>query len=79
MRSLGPTSLKGFGARSTSSFTGTIEEPIETDDGFLVVRFDGTIEPSLDDPSVRQRIRNELFEIWVAERLERLDVELVGR
>jgi hypothetical protein len=57
---------------------GTIAGPIETDDGFLVVRFDGTIEPSLDDPSVRQRLRNELFEIWVAERLERLDVELIG-
>ena len=58
--------------------TGSVAEPIETDDGFLVVRFDGTIEPSLEDPGMRQRLRDELFEAWIGERLERLDVELDG-
>lgn len=55
---------------------GRMEGPVELRGTWALVRLDQDLPASLEDPEVSRGLREELFECWLAERLERLSVEL---
>jgi hypothetical protein len=65
------------GVSEDSPTQGLIVGPIERDGDFAVLRIDEIVPASLADEETRRRIRDELFELWLAQQLEKLDVELV--
>ena len=56
---------------------GFVFGPVQLGTRFAVFRVNEVVSASLEDADVRRRVRDELFELWLAERLEQLDVSLV--
>jgi len=50
--------------------------PLPAADGWAIYRFDAALPASFADPELLRALRNELFERWLGEQVERLVVEL---
>jgi uncharacterized protein (DUF736 family) len=50
--------------------------PVKIENRWCLFRVEEFIEVSLDDPKVKQRLQNELFERWVNEKLKTLTVKM---
>ena len=55
---------------------GTLIGPIELDGRFGLFRLEQILTASLDDTQLKQALQNELFEKWLAEKIQRLTVKL---
>ncbi len=55
---------------------GSLIGPVEIENRWCLFRVEEFIEVSLDDPKVKQRLQNELFERWVNEKLKTLTVKM---
>lgn len=68
-----PDSLKSSVEAATA---GQIIGPVEIEGRWCLFRVEQIIEASFDDPKVKQRLQNDLFERWVNEKLKTLTVKL---
>ena len=55
---------------------GAVLGPFELSAGPSLLRLEEVLPARLDDPATRDALRSELFESWLAERMEALRVEL---
>ncbi len=55
---------------------GTLIGPVELDGRFCLFRLEQILTASLDDTQLKQALQNELFEKWLAEKIQRLTVKL---
>ncbi|MCG5057833.1 MAG: peptidylprolyl isomerase [Limnoraphis sp. WC205] len=68
-----PDSLK---AVIPGSAPGQVVGPVEIEGRWCLFRVEQLIEASFDDPKLKQRLQNELFEKWINEKLNTLTVKL---
>ena len=50
--------------------------PLELDGNWALLRVENFIPASLEDPQLKQVLENELFERWIAEKIQKLTVNL---
>jgi parvulin-like peptidyl-prolyl isomerase len=55
---------------------GKIVGPIELDGRWGLFRIEQFIPATLDDPQLKQALQNELFEKWLAEKIQKLTVKM---
>jgi parvulin-like peptidyl-prolyl isomerase len=55
---------------------GQIVGPLEVEGGWCIFRVDEFLEASLDNPQVKQRLQNELFERWLNQQLQSVKITL---
>ena len=55
---------------------GAVIGPLPVADGWALHVFEEEAPASLEDGAMRQALRDELFERWIGEQLERLTVEI---
>lgn len=55
---------------------GDIIGPLEIDNYWCLFRFEEAITASLENPKIKQRLQNELFDRWLAEKINQLQVKL---
>lgn len=58
------------------SVAGQIIGPIEVEGGWCIFRVEQFLETSLENPQIRQKLENELFERWLNEQLKSLKITL---
>ncbi len=56
--------------------TGTVIGPLELEGRFGLFRVEQFLTASLDDTQLKQTLQNELFEKWLAEKIQKLTVKL---
>lgn len=55
---------------------GEIIGPLEIEGGYGLFRVEQFLDASLDDPQVKQELQNQLFEQWLQEKLQSLEIKL---
>jgi len=55
---------------------GEIIGPVEIDGNYGLFRVEQFLDASLDDPKVKQELQNQLFEQWLQEKLQSLEIKL---
>lgn len=55
---------------------GEIIGPLEIDGNYGLFRVEQFLNASLDDPKVKQELQNQLFEQWLQEKLQSLEIKL---
>jgi parvulin-like peptidyl-prolyl isomerase len=55
---------------------GQIVGPMEVEGGWCIFRVDEFLEASLDNPQVKQRLQNELFDQWLNQQLQSAKITL---
>ncbi|MEB3279120.1 MAG: peptidylprolyl isomerase [Lyngbya sp.] len=60
----------------TGAAPGQIVGPLEIEGRWCIFRVEQIIEVSFDDPKLKQRLQNELFERWINEKLKTLTVKM---
>lgn len=63
-------------AQIDSATPGTLIGPLELEGKWGLFRVEEFLEASLEDPQLQQTLRNELFERWLAEKMQKMDVKL---
>ncbi len=56
--------------------SGQIIGPVEIDKHWCLFRVEQLLESTFDDPKIKQKLQNELFEKWINEKLKTLTVKL---
>lgn len=59
-----------------SALIGEIVGPLEIDGYWCLFRYEEAITASLENPKLKQRLQNELFERWLAATINQLQVKL---
>ena len=55
---------------------GDIIGPFEIEGYWSIFRFEQLISVSLDDPAIKARVQNEIFDRWIGEEMQKLQVKL---
>ena len=55
---------------------GEILGPLEIEGGYGLFRVEQFLDASLEDPKVKQELQNQLFEQWLQEKLQSLEIKL---
>lgn len=55
---------------------GEIIGPLEIDGNYGLFRVEQFLDASLDDPKLKQELQNQLFEQWLQEKLQSLEIKL---
>lgn len=55
---------------------GEIIGPLEIEGGYGLFRVEQFLDASLEDPKVKQELQNQLFEQWLQEKLQSLEIKL---
>ncbi|XZO03905.1 MAG: peptidylprolyl isomerase [Microcoleus sp.] len=55
---------------------GEILGPLEIEAGYGLFRVEQFLDASLEDPKVKQELQNQLFEQWLQEKLQSLEIKL---
>ncbi len=55
---------------------GSLIGPLELEEKWGLFRVEEFLEASLDDAQLQQTLRNELFERWLSEKMQKMDVKL---
>jgi parvulin-like peptidyl-prolyl isomerase len=55
---------------------GELVGPLEIEGRWGLFRVEQVLPASLEDPQLKQALQNELFEKWLAQKLQRLSVKL---
>jgi parvulin-like peptidyl-prolyl isomerase len=55
---------------------GEIIGPLEIEGNYGLFRVEQFLDASLDDPKVKQELQNQLFEQWLQEKLQSLEIKL---
>jgi parvulin-like peptidyl-prolyl isomerase len=63
-------------AQIDAAAPGEILGPIQMENRWGLFRVEKVLEGTLDDPQVQQGLRNELFERWLNEKIQKLKVQL---
>ncbi|HEY9664216.1 MAG TPA: peptidylprolyl isomerase, partial [Allocoleopsis sp.] len=56
--------------------TGDVVGPLGLEERWGLFRVEESLPASLDDPQVKQGLQDELFEQWLAEKMQRLPIKL---
>ncbi len=59
-----------------SARPGELIGPLEIDKNWVIFRVDQFLPATLEDPQLRQVLQNEVFERWLAEKLQTMAVKL---
>ncbi|VXD22745.1 PpiC-type peptidyl-prolyl cis-trans isomerase [Planktothrix serta PCC 8927] len=68
-----PDALKVVLQQTTA---GQIVGPLEVEGGWCIFRVEQFLEASLDNPQLKQRLQNELFERWLNQQLQSAKISL---
>ena len=55
---------------------GSLIGPLELEEKWGLFRVEEFLEASMDDAQLQQTLRNELFERWLSEKMQKMDVKL---
>ncbi len=55
---------------------GEIIGPLEIEGGYGLFRVEQFLDASLEDPKIKQELQNQLFEQWLQEKLQSLEIKL---
>ena len=55
---------------------GSLLGPLELEGKWGLFRVDEFLEASMDDAQLQQTLRNELFERWLSEKIQKMEVKL---
>ena len=67
---------EALGTAVDSAMPGQVIGPIQVDGRWGLFRFEQFIPASLEDGQLRQALQNEMFERWLGEKLQKLNVKL---
>lgn len=71
------TDLTGeLAKRVAAARPGDILGPMQIEDAFALFRLDEHLPCTLEDPAIKNQLREELFQRWIGEQFERLQVEI---
>lgn len=63
-------------AQIDAASPGSLIGPLELEEKWGLFRVEEFLEASLDDAQLQQTLRNELFERWLSEKMQKMDVKL---
>jgi parvulin-like peptidyl-prolyl isomerase len=63
-------------AQIDSAQPGALLGPLELEGKWGLFRVDEFLEASMDDAQLQQSLRNELFEKWISEKIQKMEVKL---
>lgn len=59
-----------------AAIPGTILNPLQLEEKWCIFRLGKFLEASFEDPQVKQILREELFEKWLGEKIQNMEVEI---
>ncbi len=63
-------------AQIDSAQPGELIGPLELEGKWGLFRVEEFLEASMEDPQLQQNLRNELFERWISEKIQKMEVKL---
>ncbi len=63
-------------AQIDAASPGSLIGPLELEEKWGLFRVEEFLEASMDDAQLQQTLRNELFERWLSEKMQKMDVKL---